>query len=170
MNLINSNITAVSYKLPFVTFRTDPKFDKFQAGYPEIFSRRLIDIPFRKLTKPLDKPFNDFNEIPNIKFENYTDVQKVILLNLYNQTDISHPANPSELKTIKGTVTKNDVVSPYAEVRLHDKISGKIIKKIWCDANGAFTFVDLYPSKDWYIVAFDDKGEMNSVILSGVRT
>lgn len=170
MNLINSNITATLYKLPFTSFRTDPKFDKYQMGYPEVISKMLVEIPFQKLSKPLDKPFNDYNEIPSIKFENYTDPQKILLLNLYNQTDMSFPCNPLDLKTISGTVTKNDIISPYAEVRLHDKMSGKILKKVRCDASGVFAMPDVYPQRDWYLVAFDDKGEMNSVILSGVKT
>lgn len=170
MNLINSNISAVSYGLPYISFRTDPKFDKYQMGWPEKISYRLVSISPTKLTKPLNQSFNVNNEIPTILFDNYLDSQKIVLHNLYNQTDISYPANLSDLRTISGTVTKNEQISPYAEVRLHDKLSGKIVKKCYADSNGAFTFPDVLSQREWYIVAFDSKGEMNSVILSGVKT
>ena len=38
------------------------------------------------------------------------------------------------------------------------------------DASGVFVMPDIYSQRDWYLVAFDEKGEMNSVILSGVKT
>ena len=170
MNWINSNITGSSYSLTFVKTRTDPIYDKFQFGYPETIRHSSIPIPLQKLTKPLSQPFHSNTETPNINFDLYTEAQKALLLNLYNQTDISYPTHPSTLKTISGTVTKNEQITPYAEVRVHDKISGKVIKKVWADQNGAFTIADLYYSRDWYIVAFDYKGEMNAVVLSGVRT
>lgn len=92
------------------------------------------------------------------------------LMNMQTTTSIYGPNYSTEFKTISGKVTRNDVISPYASVVLHDRLSGSVIKRATTDVNGEFIFTDIPPALSCYVVSFDDKGEMNAVILSGVRT
>lgn len=180
MNSINLE-SVVNYRFDF-TQSTTPSFSHpYQMGWPEVkINRSDINLAGSYYLKPHDKPFNQYNET-KIPFNFYTDQQKTILYIGYNFTntfryDVSVTSrnyltfNPSELKTISGIVTKNGTPSPYAEVRFHNKIDGVMLKRVRANADGTFTIPDFFPNYTYYVVAFDDKGEMNAVVLSQVTT
>ena len=180
MNSINLD-SVINYTFSF-SQSNPPAFSyPYQMGWPEVKVNRS-DLPIlgSYYIKPHDKPFDQYNET-NVKFVDYTDQQKSKLYLAYNMTNTMLYGtasnsrnylnyNPSELKTISGIVTKNGTPSPYAEVRFHNKMDGVIIKRVRANADGTFTIPDFFPQYTYYVVAFDDKGEMNAVALSQVNT
>lgn len=180
MNLIN--VEYIGFFPITFTESNPPAFSyPYQMGWPEVKVNRS-DLPIlgSYYIKPHDKPFDQYNET-NVKFVDYTDQQKSKLYLAYNMTNTMLYGtasdarnylnyNPSELKTISGIVTKNGTPSPYAEVRFHNKMDGVILKRTRANADGTFTISDFFPQHTYYVVAFDDKGEMNAVALSQVNT
>lgn len=177
MNSINLKYTGV-HSISFTQVNPPAFSFPYQQGWPEIIKNRLdISVACDFYLKPHDKSFDLYNET-KIKFIDYTDQQKTVLHLAYNMTNsmlystarnyINY--NPADLKTISGIVTKNGTPSPYAEVRFHNKMDGVIMKRVRANADGTFTIPDFFPQYTYYVVAFDDKGEMNAVALSQVNT
>lgn len=177
MNSINLD-SVVNYSVTF-TQSNPPAFSyPYQIGWPEVkVNRSDINILGSFYIKPHNQSF-DLNNETKIKFADYTDQQKTALHLGYNMTNsmlystvrnyINY--NPSDLKTISGIVTKNGTPSPYAEVRFHNKMDGVTMKRVRANSDGTFTIPDFFPQYTYYVVAFDDKGEMNAVALSQVNT
>lgn len=156
----------------------DPSiFYKYYHNTPETIGHNITkSLGESFMLKPLNEPLASNMELP-FTFDAFKDFSSsdltrfYSLLNGFNSSTPGHlPCQVKDFKTIQGTVTKNEVESPYATVVLHDKISGSVIKRTVADENGLFIFTDVPSSLSTYIVAFDYDGVMNTVVLGEVRT
>lgn len=69
--------------------------------------------------------------------------------------------------SIKGQVKKKNV--PFAcRVKLHEKLSGRLIAEVATDPNGFYEFDHLTRTK-FYVVAHHPAGEFNAVIQDNVE-
>ena len=72
---------------------------------------------------------------------------------------------------ITGTVKKIGTPSDtpvYRRVRLHEQISGRIVRETWSDATtGAFSFTGLRLTA-YYVVGFDHTGEFGGVLADNL--
>lgn len=81
---------------------------------------------------------------------------------------LSRPVNFVGRAVISGTVK---VLNNPArkQVKLFDKISNQFIKATWSADNGAYSFTDIDPAREYFVVAHDETGMYNAVVKDGLK-
>lgn len=135
------------------------------AGEPTIEEMVLLETQCRLAVK---SPDPERHLLPDIIAPAYTPLgprkQRAALA-----SDTIHPAFPYRRGgvTITGVV-KEDGLPVVARVRVHEKISGKAVGAAWTGVDGVYTFEDLEPGFEYYIVVFDSSGMRNALVKDRV--
>lgn len=65
-------------------------------------------------------------------------------------------------------VVKEDGLPVVAKVRIHEKLSGRAAGAMWTGTDGAYSFENLEPGFEYYIVVFDSSGMRNALVKDRV--
>lgn len=81
---------------------------------------------------------------------------------------LSRPVNFVGRTVISGTVK---VLNNPArkQVKLFDKVSNAFIKATWSADDGAYSFTDIDPTREYFVVAHDETGMYNAVVKDGLK-
>lgn len=69
---------------------------------------------------------------------------------------------------VAGTVFSLVTPAPARKVRLHDRASGRQVRETVSDGSGAYEFLGLPTSREYFVTAFDVDGGYNAVIQDRV--
>lgn len=96
---------------------------------------------------PPTVPFEDYYEIP----ESFTGAVATPLIVGNQQIDLEDNGT----YRITGTVTELGLVGSY-RVRLFDRLSGRLVRETWSDANGSYAFNSIaYRANGYFAIAYD---------------
>lgn len=135
------------------------------AGEPTIEDLVLLEEQCRLAVK---SPDPERRLVPDILTPAYTPVgpKKMVMSVAPDILVETYPYRRGGV-TITGVV-KEDGLPVVAKVRVHEKISGKAVGAVWTGADGVYTFENLEPGFEYYIVVFDSSGMRNALVKDRV--
>ncbi len=71
--------------------------------------------------------------------------------------------------TLSGTTTIDNVVGAR-QVRLYDKKTGLLVRETWSNASGAYSFINIDPTREYFAVAHDHLRVYNAVVSDMLQT
>lgn len=81
---------------------------------------------------------------------------------------LTRPVNFVGHAVISGTVKVLNVPA-RKQVKLFDKISNLFVKATWSAGDGTYSFTDIDPSREYFVVAHDETGMYNAVVKDGLK-
>lgn len=81
---------------------------------------------------------------------------------------LTRPVNFVGRAVISGTVKVLNVPA-RKQVKLFDKISNLFVKATWSAGDGTYSFTDIDPSREYFVVAHDETGMYNAVVKDGLK-
>ncbi|AOM00875.1 LamG-like jellyroll fold domain-containing protein [Cobetia marina] len=87
-----------------------------------------------------------------------------------NGTATGGVSDPARMGVIAGTVLDIHAQPISRRVRVHDRITGRIVREAWSGADGKYRFTDLDPRRAFYVMAFDYTLQQNAVVSDNVHS
>ncbi|UTV87540.1 hypothetical protein KDX00_03270 [Cobetia amphilecti] len=88
----------------------------------------------------------------------------------YNGTTLGTLRDKALKGVIAGTVLDIQAQPVSRRVRVHDRITGRIVREAWSGADGKYRFTDLDPRRAFYVMAFDYTLQQNAVVSDNVHS
>jgi Concanavalin A-like lectin/glucanases superfamily len=71
--------------------------------------------------------------------------------------------------SITGPVTVQNTVAPFKQVRLYDKVTGRLMAQTRSAANGSYSFANIDSRREYFVVAHDETRTFNAVISDMIQ-
>ena len=88
----------------------------------------------------------------------------------YNGTTLGTLRDKARKGVIAGTVLDIQAQPVSRRVRVHDRITGRIVREAWSGADGKYRFTDIDPRLATYVMAFDHTLQQNAVVSDNVHS
>ncbi|MDI5886176.1 hypothetical protein ACFO0O_14205 [Cobetia amphilecti] len=88
----------------------------------------------------------------------------------YNGTTKGTLRDKARKGVIAGTVLDIQAQPVSRRVRVHDRITGRIVRESWSGSDGKYRFTDLDPRRAFYVMAFDYTLQQNAVVSDNVHS
>ncbi|MDO6816408.1 hypothetical protein [Cobetia amphilecti] len=88
----------------------------------------------------------------------------------YNGTTLGTLRDKARKGVIAGTVLDIQAQPVSRRVRVHDRITGRIVREAWSGSDGKYRFTDLDPRRAFYVMAFDYTLQQNAVVSDNVHS